>query len=317
MAQTTVSPKVAILAHPQASLFELGCAVELFGLPRPEINHWYATQVVAWQENQLSALCGIQLQITKISCLDKFSHLVIPYWPVNNTEIDQKLRQAIIQFYQAGKVIVSFCSGSFLLAEIDLLNNRNATTHWRYAEQFKARFPQINYVDDVLYLFDGKLGCSAGSAAALDLGIEVIRQDYGYQIANQVARRLVMSAHRAGGQSQFVQTPLLAVPNQFAATLDWVISHLADPIDIDFLAAKANMSRRTFDRKFRSSFNLSAQQWLSQQRIIKAKQLLESESHAVEKVAELSGFNNATAMRHYFRKLVGVTPVQYRKQFSS
>ncbi len=311
------SNQLAILAHPHASLFELGCAVELFALPRPEINNWYETQVVAWQANQLSALCGIQLQITEVSRLDNFSHLVIPYWPVDNTEVDQKLRQAIIQFYQARKTIISFCSGSFLLAEIGLLNNRDATTHWRYAEQFKIRFPKINYVDDVLYLFDGQLGCSAGSAAALDLGIEVIRQDYGYQVANQVARRLVMSAHRAGGQSQSVQTPVLEVPNQFAATLDWAISYLADPIDIDFLSAKANMSRRTFDRKFRSSFNLSAQQWLSQQRIIKAKQLLESENYSVEKVAELSGFNNATTMRHYFRKLMGVTPVQYRKQFSN
>jgi AraC family transcriptional activator FtrA len=211
---------------------------------------------------------------------------------------------------------VSFCSGAFLLAELGLLDGRKATTHWRYAEFFKARFPSVHYVDDVLYVYDGKIGCSAGSAAALDLGIEIIRQDFGYKIANQVARRLVLSAHRQGGQSQFVETPVLQSPGQFAKALDWALKHLSEAIDVNNMAERANMSRRTFDRKFRSSLNQSPKEWLTTQRLNLAKELLEMETANVEKVASLCGFESAITFRHHFRKNIGVSPGQYRKQFN-
>jgi AraC family transcriptional activator FtrA len=213
--------------------------------------------------------------------------------------------------------MVSFCSGAFLLAELGVLEARQATTHWRYAEQFKQRFHNIQFLDDVLYVYDGKIGCSAGSASAIDLGLEIIRQDFGYQIANKVARRLVVSAHRLGGQSQFVETPILAVPNQFSAAIDWASNHLNDDIGVNEMASRANMSRRTFDRKFRSSFNLSPKVWLTQQRLEKAKQLLEIGAHSVEKIAELSGFDNAITMRHHFRKCLSISPMQYRHQFTN
>jgi AraC family transcriptional activator FtrA len=167
----------------------------------------------------------------------------------------------------------------------------------------------------VLYLYDGKIGCSAGSAAGIDLGLEVIRQDHGYDITNQVARRLVLSPHRQGGQAQFVETPVLAVPNQFSETIDWALSHLNEAIDIDTLAARARMSRRTFDRKFRSSFDMSPKHWLVVQRLEKAKRQLEEGHQNMERIAAQSGFDNASTLRHHFRKILGISPRQYRQQF--
>ncbi len=306
---------VAILAHDHTALFELGCAVELFGLPRPEFADWYRCEVVAFAAGPFALTSGVQFSVKTVGNLDKYTVLVVPSWPTGQEQVPPTLAKAVRKFHSAGKRILSFCSGAFLLAELGILDGRKATTHWRYADKFKARCPDTSYVDDVLYVYDGQIGCSAGSAAAIDLGIEVIRQDHGYRIANQVARRLVMSAHRKGGQSQFVETPVPQKPNQFSQALDWAVKHLATPIDIDTFARKANMSRRTFDRKFRSTFNLTPHAWLVTQRINQARLLLEKDKVRIDKVAEGAGFDNAGTLRHHFRRVVGVTPTRYREQF--
>lgn len=309
------SHSVAILVYENVSLFELSCAVELFALPRPEFADWYHCDIVSLTGQIVTTTACLQLTARTVSSLDDYNTIIIPSWSTNNQDIPALLASELHKCHTAGKRIISFCSGAFLLAQLGFLDGRKATTHWRYAELFKQRFPQIHYLDDVLYIYDGRLGCSAGSAAAIDLGIEVIRQDFGYAIANQVARRLVISAHRKGGQSQFVETPLLQTPNQFSQALDWALSHLASAINIDTLAQKANMSRRTFDRKFKSTFNLTPHAWLTLQRLELAKQLLETESYSVEKIAALAGFENAITLRHHFRKVLGVSPKQHREQF--
>jgi AraC family transcriptional regulator, transcriptional activator FtrA len=313
----TKSHKVAILSFDNAAFFELGCAIELFGLPRPEFANWYECEVVSFDKGPLAYTAGVQLLVKQVRNLDRYSMLVVPSWASEQRSIPPALAKAIVKFHQQGKRILSFCSGAFLLAELGLLKHCRATTHWRYAAKFKQRFPDSDYVEDVLYVYDGTIGCSAGSASAIDLGIEVIRQDYGYHCANQVARRLVMSAHRQGGQSQFVETPLLHASDHFSAALDWAIKHLASPLSVDGLARKADMSRRTFDRKFRSTFNLSPLTWLTQQRVQLAKHLLEDGKYGIDKVAEKAGFNNAMTLRHHFQRTVGVTPSRYREQFVS
>ncbi|MDP2571986.1 helix-turn-helix domain-containing protein [Vibrio penaeicida] len=309
--------RVAILSYPNVALFELACAVELFGLPRPEFENWYQCDVVSFEFDPFESTAGLLLQAKQVSSLKGYDMLVVPSWPAQGMEIPSALKEAVTAFHQAGMRMVSFCSGAFLLAELGVFDGRNTTTHWRYADAFQQRFKHLHYIDDVLYVYDGNIGCSAGSASAIDLGLEIIRQDYGYAIANQVARRLVVSAHRLGGQSQFVETPILEVPNQFSHSIDWALSHLNENIEVDALASRASMSRRTFDRKFRTSFNLSPKAWLTQQRLEKAKTLLENERYSVEKIAELSGFENAITMRHHFRKQLSISPNQYRNQFSS
>lgn len=309
--------KIAILGHRSISLFELGCAVELFGLPRPEIPDWYQAEVVSFDKGPLESTAGVQLMAKTVSSLQRYNTLVIPSWPTSPEPINPALQSALVRFHRAGGRIISFCSGAFLLAELGLLKHRQATTHWRYADTFKSRYPDVSYVDDVLYVYDGKLGCSAGSAAALDLGIEVIRRDFGYTVANQIARRLVLSAHRGGGQSQFAETPVLETPGHFAKSLQWAMSNLNNTIDVNMLAARAKMSRRTFDRKFRSSLNITPKQWLTRQRLARAKELLENNNETIERVAEQSGFDNAITLRHHFRQQLGVSPTQYRQQFSA
>jgi AraC family transcriptional activator FtrA len=308
---------VAILAHPQVALFEMACAAELFALPRPEYEDWYQTDIVSFESSAINSLAGLVLQTKTVSSLEDYDVLIVPSWPTSAGHVSAALEYQVKQFAQQGKRILSFCSGAFLLAELGLLSQRKATTHWRYEEAFRSRFPDVEYQNNVLYVFDGTIGCSAGSAAGLDLGLAVIRSDFGYQVANQVAKRLVVSSHRLGGQSQFVEAPILAVPNQFSHAIEWAQRNITQAIHVGQLAQKANMSRRTFDRKFRSSFDLSPKEWLIQQRIERAKGLLESGDTAIEVLASQSGFDNAITMRHHFRRLVGVSPKQYRAQFGA
>lgn len=322
---------VAILTYSGLSMFELGCAVELFALPRPEFNTWYNTDIVTFENKPLTSTANIKLETKYITDLSGYDMLVIPSWPVeftatnystinnsiknnsNSMQISSQMQKLIAR----GGRIISFCSGAFLLAYSGLLNNKKATTHWRYAEKFQQNFPFIQYVDNVLYLYDGTLGCSAGSAAAIDLGLAVIRDDFGHSIANQVARRLVVASHRSGGQAQFVETPMPKKHDLFSSTLDWAIKNLTTPLSIDKLADKANMSRRTFDRKFSATFNISAKAWLIEQKVARAKQLLEESRYSIEQIAHFSGFDNAMTLRHHFRKQLGITPSQYRLQFST
>lgn len=308
--------RVAILSHPDVSLFELGCAVEIFALSRPEFEQWYEAEIVNLTNQAITTTGNIVMQTKYVTDLNDYDMLVVPSWPTRNTTIDALTASEVLHFSQQNKRIISFCSGAFLLGGLGLLDGKKATTHWAFESQFRARFPNVNYVSNVLYVFDGQYGCSAGSAAGLDLGLAVIRQDFGYAIANQVAKRLVVSAHRTGGQAQFVDTPMLHVPNQFSESLQWAKANLRQPITIDLMAQKANMSRRTFDRKFRASMSLTPQEWLVIQRTELAKGLLESESHNIEQLAVQAGFNNAESMRHHFRRIVGVSPTQYRDQFN-
>ncbi|MDH7943417.1 helix-turn-helix domain-containing protein [Pseudohongiella sp. SYSU M77423] len=307
--------RVAILVHDRIALFELGCAVELFALPRPEMDDWYRCDVVSFAEGSIVGTGGVSIAVKTVSSLADYSMIVIPSWSTDGKPVPEAIRSELINAYNSDKRILTFCSGAFLLAQLGILDGRKATTHWRYADKLKALYPQIEYEDDVLYVYDGQIGCSAGSAAAIDLGMEVIRSDFGYRIANHVARRLVISAHRQGGQSQFVETPMPEKPSQFSRSLDWAMNNLSRPIGIDEFAEKARMSRRTFDRKFRDTFGVSAKEWLTTQRLDAARQLLESTRHDVEKVAELSGFSNASNLRHHFRAAIGVSPRRYREQF--
>lgn len=307
--------RVAILTFDHAPLFELACAVELFGLKRPEFDTWYQCDVISFDPGLLNTTANVLVKPKAANRLSKYSTLVIPGWPFADRKADKVLIKELLKFHASGKRIISFCTGAFLLAELGILDNRQATTHWAYADTFKTKFPEVEYVDDVLYVYDGQVGCSAGSASGIDLGIEIIRNDFGYKAANQVARRMVLSAHRNGGQSQFVETPVLEKPNQFSKSLDWAIKNLAKPLDINTLAEKANMSRRTFDRKFKSTLKLSPKVWLTNQRVMKAKELLENKQLSIEKIAELSGFETATTMRHHFRKSMSISPTQYRDQF--
>jgi AraC family transcriptional activator FtrA len=306
--------KVAILCKQDVSLFELGCATEFFAISRPEIPNWYQGEVVSFTQKKVRAPGNITIEIRQITTLKEFEILVIPSWNPGQT-LSADIKREVVDFHRAGGKVLSFCSGAFFIAECELLSDRQATTHWAYADRFKKQYPDVEFVDDVLYVYRDNIGCSAGSAAAIDFSLEVVRQDFGHEIANQVARRLVISPHRNGGQSQFVETPMLTNQTLFSSTLDWATQHLASKIDVSSLADKAAMSRRSFDRHFRASMGMSAKEWLTHQRLDLAKRLLESQSLNMEQIAIQAGFRNPMTMRHCFRQYLTISPSQYRLQF--
>ena len=310
-----MSHHVAILVHPQIAMFELGCAIELFGLPRPEMKSWYLAEAIAIGRPNATVHCGVSLTVNSKSDLDGYQTLVIPSWPTEQTQIDKLLRTAVLEFIEKGGRVISFCSGAFLLGQLGCLDGREATTHWRYAQVFKDRFHKANYVENVLYTRSGQIGCSAGSASALDLGLAIIREDFGSRAASSVAKRLVISGHRRGGQSQFVETPLPLRESSLDISIEWAQGRLDQAISINELAGKANMSRRNFDRSFRKQFGISPHEWLVTQRIHLARTLLEESSEKLETVAEKSGFSSAGNLRHHFNKTLGLSPRQYRDNF--
>lgn len=308
--------KVTILITHQVSFFELACATELFALPRPELENWYDTQVLSLTPVAEKSTFGLSVSCQAVEHLPETDLLVIPSHSTHEHQPDTKLADAVMAHNQNGGRIISFCSGSFLLAHLGLLDHRQATTHWRYAAQFKKCFPHINLNDDILYSYDGRIGCSAGSAAAIDLGLEVIRQDHGYQIANHVARRFVLPAHRQGGQSQFIDVPLSENQSRLSQVLDWACKNLSKDITVSDLAKQANMTRRTFDRQFKNNYQMTPLNWLNQRKLDRARNLLESTTMSIESIATRSGFDNAITLRHNFKKHLSTSPSKYRTQFA-
>ncbi|MFC4337054.1 GlxA family transcriptional regulator [Salininema proteolyticum] len=214
-----------------------------------------------------------------------------------------------------GARIVSFCSAALLLAEIGLLNGCRATTHWVLTDHLR-RYPDITVVEDVLYVDEGDILTSAGAAAAIDLCLHLIRRDHGGEIANQAARRCVVSPWREGGQAQFIDQPVpLHTDTSTAPTRQWLLQTLAQRHTVDGMADNAHMSRRTFTRRFRDETGTSPLQWLQRQRIERARELLESTDLSVDRVAVDVGFGTGTALRQRFRTDIGISPTAYRSRF--
>jgi transcriptional regulator GlxA family with amidase domain len=217
-----------------------------------------------------------------------------------------------------GARVVSICTGSFLLGAAGLLDGRPATTHWTSAELFQRLFPRIKVDPDVLYVDDGDVLTSAGVAAGIDLCLHIVRRDFGAAVANAVARRTVVPPHREGGQSQYVRRPL---PEPHLAGTErartWALDRLDQPLSLRQLAERESMSVRTFTRRFREEVGMSPGQWLTQQRVEHARQLLESTDLSVDRIAQRCGFGTAASMRSHLQSVVGVSPTAYRRTFQT
>jgi transcriptional regulator GlxA family with amidase domain len=212
--------------------------------------------------------------------------------------------------------LVSICTGAFALAAAGLLDGRPATTHWMHADEFAELFPAVRLDPDVLFVDDGDVLTSAGNAAGIDLLLHLIRRDHGSEVANRVARRSVVAPWREGGQSQFVERPVpVDGDNGTAATREWAVEHLAEPLTLAELAEHARMSVRTFTRRFREETGVSPLRWLASQRIALARQLLESTDASVDRVAAEAGFGTPASLRQHLRAAIGVAPLAYRRTF--
>ena len=310
--------RVVALAYDGLCTFEFGCAVELFALPRPELPvRWYEFAVCAAERAPLRATGGIEVAVAhSLRLLEHADTIIIPGWRAVEESPPPQLLARLRRAYHRGARLASICSGVFVLAAAGLLDGRRATTHWRYVERLAARYPRIRVELNALYVDEGRVLSSAGSAAGLDMLLHLVRRDYGAKVANQVAQRLVIAPHRDGGQAQFVPRPLPADERgRLARLMDYIRAHLGEAHTLAALAARAAMSVRTLQREFHTATGLAPYGWLIGERIERAKELLETTRWPAHKVAARVGLGSAESLRHHFRRRVGTTPAQYRRRF--
>ena len=242
---------------------------------------------------------------------------MIPGWRGTDCDVPEVVLTALRAAHSRGARLLSICSGAFVLAATGLLDGKRATTHWRYAEALRRRYPNVQVDPRVLYVDEGQVLTSAGSAAGLDLCLHLVRRDFGANVANQVARRLVIAPHREGGQAQFLERPVdRRERGLLAAVLERLHRQLDQPITVADMAGWAAMSERTFIRRFRASTGMTPADWLTDARMTRARDLLENSDLSIEEIARRAGLGAATTMRHHFRQRVGLSPRDYRSRFS-
>jgi AraC family transcriptional activator FtrA len=320
----TFNPLVVALAYDGLCSFEFSCVAEVFGLPRPELGpHWYRFATCSLGGRAVRGQYGLSMRVSGgLERLAAAGTIVIPGWGGIHAPVPAKLADALRKAHARGARLLSICSGVFVLAAAGLLDGKQATTHWRYTDELQRRHPKIRVNPHVLYVDEGEILSSAGSAAGLDLCLHLVRRDFGPAIANQVARRLVIAPHRDGGQSQFVERPVEPMERgapgreSLSSLLEKLSGRLGEPWRVGQLARLAAMSERTFMRRFRAATGVSPADWITRARVDRARQLLESTGLSIERIAERCGLGTATTLRHHFRKKVGLSPVRYRRRFS-
>jgi AraC family transcriptional activator FtrA len=310
---------VAILAYDRLCTFEFGCAIELFALERPELGvPWYSYAVCAAEPGPLRAAGGLALQVPHgLDAIDAADTIVIPGWRDAGEPPPPPLIDALRRADARGARLCSICSGAFVLAHAGLLDGRRATTHWRYFERLAGAFPSVVIEPEALYVEDGNIVTSAGSAAGLDMLLHLVRSDFGAAVANQVAQRLVIPAHRDGDQVQLVTRPLpQSGADPIAQTMDWIRENLRAGHTLASMAQQARMGVRTFQRRFRDRTGSSPLDWLVRERVLLAAQLLETRPALdIETVADLAGLGSAESLRRHFRGHGLPSPARYRSQY--
>jgi AraC family transcriptional regulator, transcriptional activator FtrA len=312
---------VAVVVYDGLAMFEYGVTHEVFALERPELDvPWYDFRACQAEPGPLRARRA-GLTITAPHGLDDIAGadtVIVPAWRERDlASPPADLLDALCTAHARGARVASLCSGAFVLAAAGLLDGRRATTHWMYLDELARLYPTICIEDNVLYVDDGDVLTSAGSAAAMDLCLHIVANDHGTAVANMVARRAVVPPHRSGGQAQYVDRPLPEPDDSLPLhdVLGWMRANLAQPLTVIDLAGRAALSPRTFARRFRQVTGTTPLQWLADERLLSARQLLETTELAVDRVAERVGFGSAETMRHHFRIRLGTAPSTYRATF--
>jgi len=310
-------PKVVALIYDRLSVFEFGIVTEVFGLKRPEFgSNWYDFSVCSVDGPQLAGTGGISILVDQgIEALRAADIIIIPGWRTPYTSIPEPLKRELVEAYTRGARIVGICGGAFVLAAAGLLSGKRATTHWQFIETFVGAYPDIELDSAPLFCAEDRLYTSAGSAAGIDLCLYVVQEDYGHKIANAVARRLVVSPVRSGAQSQDVDRPILPQDkhSKFSPLVDWLKLNLATRCTVDQAAEHANMSSRTFLRHFKYVTGLPYGEWMSLQRIERAKTLLSETDFAIDTIAEACGYGSTGSFRRAFKSIVGEPPSVFRR----
>lgn len=315
----TTGPLVVALLYDGLCTFEFGIVAEIFGLARPELGEgWYRFASCPIEAGPLRAHGGFVLMPEHgPDLIDRADIVVVPGWKGADVPVPEALCLRLRRAHERGARLVSICSGAFVLAATGLLDGGTATTHWRYAQALRDRHPAVTVDHTSLYRAHGRIFTSAGSAAGMDLLIEIVRQDFGPEAANSVARRLVMPAHRTGGQAQFLERPVpIGRHSEVSPLLDRIRSDLGARWTLERMAAECHMSLRTFVRRFNEATGASPGDWLTAERVEAAKRQLTIGRLGFDEIAAAVGFGSAETLRHHFRRRVGIGPKEYRSRFA-
>jgi transcriptional regulator GlxA family with amidase domain len=308
---------VSALVLDGLAVFEFGVICEVFGIDRsadgvpnfdfkvcgPEPGRPLRTSVGAFitPDHGLDALVGADLVAIPA--------IAAPYLP--------EALDAIRAAADAGAIILTVCSGAFVAGAAGLLDGRPCTTHWMHADELARTYPTARVDRNVLFVDDGNLITSAGTAAGIDACLHLVRRELGSEVTNTIARRMVVPPQRDGGQRQYIDQPIpVRCSDGFAPHLDWILTNLDKPHTVATLARRASMSARTFARRFVEETGRTPMQWVTDQRVLYARRLLEESDLDIDHVADRSGFGTATLLRHHFRRVIGVTPSDYRRRFA-
>lgn len=300
------------------AMFEFGVVCEVFGIDRTDEGVPPVELRIASAQPQVSAAVGLTVQTRHtLADLVDVDLLTVPATTIRTGAYDERALDTIRAAYARGTRLLSVCSGVFVLAAAGVLDGHKVTTHWRHADTLARLYPHLDVDPDVLFVDDGQVVTSAGTAAGIDACLHVVRQEHGAAVANTIARRMVVPPQRDGGQRQYIVAPVPACDDDaLRDVLAWTTENLAEPHTVSSLARRAHTSPRTFARRFVEQTGTTPARWLTAQRVQHARALLEETDRDLESIAGLCGFGSAALLRHHFRAAVGVPPADYRATFT-
>jgi transcriptional regulator GlxA family with amidase domain len=317
MKQPVVAPVVALVAFNQFSSFHFSVPCIIFKDIMPE-QPLFDLRVCAGEVGELKSNAGLQITPEyDVTGLRSADIVIVPFWRNPAERPPQPLLDELRKAYDRGAQIVGLCLGTYVVAYAGLLSGRKASTHWEFEQDFQQRFPDVTLDSNSLYVDSGNIVTSAGTGAGLDCCLYLVRQQYGSEVANKVARRMVIPPYRNGGQAQFIDRPVpKSTPNsRINELLDHLRLNLGESHSLDELAERVMMTRRTFSRQFQKATGMSVGDWLVNERLRFSQDLLESTDLSIEVIASQCGFNSALSLRNHFKAQFNVSPSEWRKTF--
>ena len=314
MRNRTDKHRVAVAVTPGAPIFELAVPCEVFGIARPElVDPWYDFRLCATVPGAEVAGGFVAATASSLDDLVTADTVIIPACATVHAHQPPALVEAVREAHRRGARIASICSGAFVLAEAGLLDGRRATTHWMHAAELARRYPRVRVDATVIYAEDGGIHTSAGTAAGIDLCLELVCQDHGRTVANALARRMVTPPHRAADQAQYMLNPVESHHStSLSGATEWALQHLDEPIRLRDMAARVHLSERQLTRRFLETFGQTPGGWLVRERLRRAQELLERTDHTVETIAARCGFTTAAGLRAAFHRHLHTSPSDYR-----